>query len=630
MNNFLKYVVILSILTYIQCQSQVNYTTTKPNLNKFHVKKPLNSNYTRKVGERIRLECEFEYSSSENSILNQNDFTLYWVKNYQELVQPKKGLVHIIRKNMSSVLIIKKLEAFDSGSYMCMGEFNTLDNQQLNASSETTLIVNGAPTSNANNRRPVIQSFKSFKQSKNNQDFSDYLLSDLSDNSLNLDDDDDDDDNLNDEFPSLNPTIVENFDDKGFCEPYKGSICAGIITQNYSIYSTSAQQQDLIEERLRTIIPLLMSNKNNLSKRCSTFAIPSLCLFAFPLCDKYTKQPKQICRFDCKQLQQDICKNEYFNVKSLFESKLSDNLQSQSSNFLLDCNQLPPSSDSPNDCLPIVTMTLDKLESQVIGLSNKQTQPVQEPKCIMSNGVEYRGSVSVTRSGYTCQKWDEQYPHMHNFKNIPELSGHNYCRNLDNDVEPWCFTNNPQKRKDYCYIPKCADSNDIASVLSDNKLANLLYIVVPSVSIPFFLLFIVLIVCFCKKSKQTGDDKPQQHLSQNTSSGQASNQPIHPSKLRMSNVSIGNNVKKMTLQAPKFNSRIGESSKSSVTSSAHQEMNPFIKQQVNNYDNHLNYNPQFNQAHQIQQSNDFNMPLKQFSPNNFRLTQEIGKGIYDY
>jgi hypothetical protein len=184
-----------------------------------------------------------------------------------------------------------------------------LSNQQsgsvLNASSETTLIVN-TPVNSAPKKSSKLP-----QKQQNKQDLSDYLLSDLS-----IDNTDD----LSEEFPMLNPTIVENFEDKGFCEPYKGSICAGIITSNYSVYSTSSNQQDLIEERLRTIIPLLASSKNNLSKRCSTFAIPSLCLFAFPLCDKQTKQPKQICRFDCKQLQQDICKNEYFNVKSIFES----------------------------------------------------------------------------------------------------------------------------------------------------------------------------------------------------------------------------------------------------------------------------------------------------------------------
>lgn len=170
----------------------------------------------------------------------------------------------------------------------------------MNASSETTLIINSSPS---NSKKPTTQ-----KQSNKKQDINDYILSDFD----NMDD-------LND-IPLLNPTVIENFDDKGFCEPYKGSICAGIITGNYSIYSTSANQQDEIEERLKTIIPLLASNKNNLSKRCSTFAVPSLCLFAFPLCDKQTKQPKQICRLDCKQLQQDICKNEYFNVKSIFET----------------------------------------------------------------------------------------------------------------------------------------------------------------------------------------------------------------------------------------------------------------------------------------------------------------------
>lgn len=205
---------------------------------------------------------------------------------------------------------------------MCVGELASDESiHQFNASSETTLLVQGGSsqpmkTQLLHQQQPSPKfNLKSFgdhhlRANGKSGDFSDYLLSDFSD-----------DEDLSDEFPSLNPTIVENFDDKGFCEPYKGSVCAGIITQNYSIYSTSPQQQELIEERLKTIIPLLMSNKNSLSKRCSTFAIPSLCMFAFPLCDKPTKQPKQICRMDCKQLQQDICKNEYFNVKSLFESK---------------------------------------------------------------------------------------------------------------------------------------------------------------------------------------------------------------------------------------------------------------------------------------------------------------------
>lgn len=69
------------------------------------VRKPLNANYTRRVGDRIRLECEFElveYYDSDPEF-SYGDFTLYWVKNYQELLHPKRGYVHIIRKNLTTM-----------------------------------------------------------------------------------------------------------------------------------------------------------------------------------------------------------------------------------------------------------------------------------------------------------------------------------------------------------------------------------------------------------------------------------------------------------------------------------------------------------------------------------------------
>lgn len=68
----------------------------------FRVKRPLVSNYTRKSNEKIRFECEFEYLNSEKQF-KPSDFTLYWVKNYQEILSQKKGYVSIIRKNMTSV-----------------------------------------------------------------------------------------------------------------------------------------------------------------------------------------------------------------------------------------------------------------------------------------------------------------------------------------------------------------------------------------------------------------------------------------------------------------------------------------------------------------------------------------------
>jgi hypothetical protein len=94
------------------------FTTTTTKISKpiLRVKRPLSANYTRRPGERLRLECEFELINNDLNDMSMSgdedatdplvelapqDFTLYWVKNYQELVQTRKGVVHVIRKNMS-------------------------------------------------------------------------------------------------------------------------------------------------------------------------------------------------------------------------------------------------------------------------------------------------------------------------------------------------------------------------------------------------------------------------------------------------------------------------------------------------------------------------------------------------
>ena len=49
------------------------------------------------------------------------------------------------------------------------------------------------------------------------------------------------------------------------------------------------------------------------------------------------------------------------------------------------------------------------------------------------NGTDYRGSISVTLSGYTCQQWSSQAPHPHRYTYLTYpnagLGGHNHCRN---------------------------------------------------------------------------------------------------------------------------------------------------------------------------------------------------------
>ena len=68
---------------------------------------------------------------------------------------------------------------------------------------------------------------------------------------------------------------------------------------------------------------------------------------------------------------------------------------------------------------------------------------------------EYRGETSRTRSGKTCQKWTSQHPHKHSQTPLKKpdkgLGDHNYCRNPDNELGPWCYTTDPDVRWEYCY-----------------------------------------------------------------------------------------------------------------------------------------------------------------------------------
>uniref|UniRef100_A0A8C5GTW9 Plasminogen n=1 Tax=Gouania willdenowi TaxID=441366 RepID=A0A8C5GTW9_GOUWI len=78
--------------------------------------------------------------------------------------------------------------------------------------------------------------------------------------------------------------------------------------------------------------------------------------------------------------------------------------------------------------------------------------------CIHCSGDDYRGKISTTENGFSCQRWDSQKPHNHGYNPsaLPEkFLEENYCRNPDGDPRPWCFTTSPTKRWDFCSIPRC-------------------------------------------------------------------------------------------------------------------------------------------------------------------------------
>ena len=107
---------------FLDCGSNVT------NGNYIKLKEGLQPSYLAKSGERIRFECEFLSSAPID--------TIYWIRNLEEIVQPVKGKINIMRKNTTTTLIFRRLEALDKGSYSCYAE-----NEYGNVTSETMLNI---------------------------------------------------------------------------------------------------------------------------------------------------------------------------------------------------------------------------------------------------------------------------------------------------------------------------------------------------------------------------------------------------------------------------------------------------------------------------------------------------------
>ncbi|XP_070543541.1 apolipoprotein(a)-like isoform X2 [Ptychodera flava] len=96
-----------------------------------------------------------------------------------------------------------------------------------------------------------------------------------------------------------------------------------------------------------------------------------------------------------------------------------------------------------------------RLELCDIGQPEENCEPANE--CYHeSDGSDYRGTVSRTIDGRTCQKWTEQSPHSHTRtpENYPDggLGEHNYCRNPAGWSGVWCYTTDPYNRWELCDI----------------------------------------------------------------------------------------------------------------------------------------------------------------------------------
>ncbi|XP_067393369.1 hyaluronan-binding protein 2 [Emydura macquarii macquarii] len=83
--------------------------------------------------------------------------------------------------------------------------------------------------------------------------------------------------------------------------------------------------------------------------------------------------------------------------------------------------------------------------------------------CYDQDGHEYRGKVSQTRFGKTCLHWNSNLLLDHSYNAFVEdaeqygIGEHNFCRNPDGDVKPWCFIKTDNEVTwDSCDVSPCS------------------------------------------------------------------------------------------------------------------------------------------------------------------------------
>ncbi|KAM9793543.1 tyrosine-protein kinase transmembrane receptor ROR2 [Syngnathus typhle] len=306
--------------------------------------------------------------------------------------------------------------------------------------------------------------------------------------------------------------------EKGFCQPYRGIACARFIG-NQSIYVESLQMQGESENRITAAFTMI-GTSTHLSDQCSKFAIPSFCYYVFPLCDESSRSPRrrQLCRDECEALENDLCHAEYTIARSNPMILMQLELPS--------CHLLP----HPG--------TRDAASCMRIGVPPEKLGPYSptDHSCYNGSGADYRGTVSITKSGHYCQPWSSQYPHTHYLsQDYPELwSSHNYCRNPGGQMQaPWCFTLDPRVRVDLCDIQPCKPP--------DNLRKEILFILIPAIAIPLVIACLFFLVCICRnKQKAPSDTPPRCQLNSSPNQDMEMsllNQHKHQAKLREINVS---------------------------------------------------------------------------------------------
>ncbi|XP_029376217.1 tissue-type plasminogen activator-like [Echeneis naucrates] len=86
-----------------------------------------------------------------------------------------------------------------------------------------------------------------------------------------------------------------------------------------------------------------------------------------------------------------------------------------------------------------------------------------EEMCMSGDGSSYRGHVSTSAYGHRCLRWSK-------IKALQEVGRHNYCRNPDQSLMPWCVVRRGRKIvREFCSIPKCTTPTTKPMPAVDNE-----------------------------------------------------------------------------------------------------------------------------------------------------------------
>ncbi|KAL9975887.1 hypothetical protein ACROYT_G013103 [Oculina patagonica] len=248
------------------------------------------------------------------------------------------------------------------------------------------------------------------------------------------------------------------------CEPYvygEKGVCSSVIGDRL-IYGSIQNQVNM--ERLLVNFRMARAyvlSKDDISERCLKTVELIYCNHYFQRCDNSssTVLPVPVCREACDVMVQQHCKEEFRRAREINKAVQGSESASRQWAFdLINCTALPKRNGGtiPECYYP------RELEGNLTKGEFSET-------CSYGDGQTYRGNISVTRSGYTCQSWSSQCPHRHHrtLDNYPELvNAGNACRNPGGQAPrgPWCYTTNASMRWEYCNISTCSPED---ATLSD-------------------------------------------------------------------------------------------------------------------------------------------------------------------